>query len=113
MFSTREAARSSGACYHVLASVYFFLFFNWSVPWRSELFSREADFISTCKCPGMQAGEAEMMGRERILGESQTQILGVILQKCSLLFPDKSCFIYLFCLCSNTANQRHIDSVLL
>lgn len=62
---TREAARSSEARYHVLASVYFFpLLFNWSVLWRWELFSGEADFISTCKCPGMLAERKRLRERK-------------------------------------------------
>lgn len=48
---TREAAQKQ---WGTLASVYFFSScFNWSVLWRWELFSGEADFISTCKCPDM------------------------------------------------------------
>lgn len=95
---TREAAWKHWSTLPSFSKCLFFhLFFNWSVLWRWELFSREAVFISTCKCPGMLVHEGAM-GREREREKGPLGELSLI-NACHktfgclmfhLLFPDKT-----------------------
>lgn len=81
--------------------LFFSLLFNWSVLWRWELFFGEADFISTCKCPGMLA-ERERLTEKGILEELSLinacqEIIGCDISNwvknylMLLFFPDKTC----------------------